>query len=97
MESWGDVELKKGSFSLTQPTIRPLFDTRQFQATLLKWLGNSKKYYDYIKDTWTGVLGNTSWNQALHAGVLVSNDAVEKEALLWRDDFRQMVLPKSVL
>ena len=25
LESWGDVEMKKGSYSLTQPTIRPLF------------------------------------------------------------------------
>ncbi len=71
LESWGDVELKKGSYSLMQPTIRPLFDTRQFQETLLKWIGNSSTYHDYIKNTWTGVLGGTSWNQALHDGILV--------------------------
>ena len=39
LESWGDVEMKKGHFSLMQPTIRPLFDTRQFQDALLKWTG----------------------------------------------------------
>ncbi len=71
LESWGDVELKKGSYSLMQPTIRPLFDTRQFQETLLKWTGNSIAYNDYIKNAWTGVLGGTSWSQALHDGVLV--------------------------
>ena len=71
LESWGDVQFKKNSFSLMQPTIRPLFDTRQFQETLLKWTGNDTAYNDYIKDTWSGVLGNTSWNQALHDGVLV--------------------------
>ena len=71
LESWGDVELKKGSYSLMQPTIRPLFDTRQFQETLLKWTGNSADYNDYIKSAWTGVLGGSSWNQALHDGVLV--------------------------
>ncbi|WP_438710317.1 TAT-variant-translocated molybdopterin oxidoreductase [Aquimarina muelleri] len=71
LESWGDVELKKGSYSLMQPTIRPLFDTRQFQETLLKWTDNSSSYDEYIKSAWTGILGGTSWNQALHDGVLI--------------------------
>src|SRR5690606_11047094 len=52
LESWGDVELKKGHFALTQPTIRPLFDTRQFQDALLKWTGSDMNYHDFIKDTW---------------------------------------------
>ena len=81
LESWGDAQLKKGTFSLMQPTIRPLFSTRQFQDTLLQWTGNSKKYYDYIKDTWSGVLGGTSWNKALEAGVLVSNAQVDNEVV----------------
>ncbi|KAA1245115.1 TAT-variant-translocated molybdopterin oxidoreductase [Aquimarina sp. RZ0] len=80
LESWGDVELKKGSYSLMQPTIRPLFDTRQFQETLLKWTGNTVSYNDYIKNAWTGVLGGTSWNQALHDGVLVK-PILAKESL----------------
>ncbi len=81
LESWGDVELKKGSYSLTQPTIKPLFDTRQFQETLLKWTGNKATYNDYIKSAWTGILGGTSWNQALHDGVLVT-PALPKEELV---------------
>ncbi len=78
LESWGDVELKKGSFSLMQPTIRPLFDTRQFQDTLLKWIGSTVSYSDYIRSTWTGILGGTSWNQALHDGVLVKPSIPKK-------------------
>ncbi|MCK8522456.1 TAT-variant-translocated molybdopterin oxidoreductase [Aquimarina sp. D1M17] len=81
LESWGDVELKKGSYSLTQPTIRPLFDTRQFQDTLLKWTGNTSTYHDYIKSAWTGILGGSSWNQALHDGVLVT-PALPKQELV---------------
>ncbi len=80
LESWGDVELKKGSYSLMQPTIRPLFDTRQFQETLLKWTGNTSDYNDYIKSAWTGILGGTSWSQALHDGVLVK-PALPKQEL----------------
>ncbi|MEZ4803340.1 MAG: TAT-variant-translocated molybdopterin oxidoreductase [Gelidibacter sp.] len=73
LESWGDVELKKGHFALTQPTIRPLFDTRQFQDALLKWTGSEMTYHDFIKDTWTSsVLGGSSFNQALHDGVFES-------------------------
>ena len=70
LESWGDVEIKKGHFSLTQPTIRELFDTRQFQSELLAWMGSEQSYYDYIKETWSnGILNGSDWNKALHDGV----------------------------
>ncbi len=81
LESWGDAQFKKGEFSLVQPTINPLFDTRQFQDTLLKWLGNDKNYFDYIKENWTSsILAGGSWNQALHDGVFASTAEVETEA-----------------
>ena len=68
------LKLKKDILRLTQPTIRPLFDTRQFQEALLKWTGNDMSYHDYIKETWNGsVLGGGSFNQALHDGVFYSN------------------------
>ena len=86
LESWGDTQIKKGSFGLMQPTIRPLFDTRQFQDCLLKLTGNTNTYYDYIKETWTkSILGASSWNQALHDGVLVSDVEVENEGMLLSD------------
>ncbi|TYB78412.1 TAT-variant-translocated molybdopterin oxidoreductase [Bizionia myxarmorum] len=73
LESWGDVEFKKGHFALMQPTIRPLFDTRQFQESLLKWSDNDMSYHDYVKETWnSGILGGSSFSQALHDGVFVS-------------------------
>ncbi|MFK8270479.1 TAT-variant-translocated molybdopterin oxidoreductase [Capnocytophaga stomatis] len=72
LESWGDVELKRGHYALTQPTIRPLFDTRQLQDALLKWSGSEKTYYDFIKESWTtDILGSAKWNQALHDGSFV--------------------------
>ena len=73
LESWGDVEMVKGHYGLMQPAIRPLFNTKQFQDSLLAWTGNSVSYHDYIKNTWTAsVLGGSSFNQALHDGVFVS-------------------------
>ena len=77
LESWGDVQMKKGSYSLIQPTIRPLYKTRQFQETLLAWTKNETSYVDYIKETWSGVLGGESWNKTLHDGVLVSGAGVD--------------------
>ncbi|MCF7567470.1 TAT-variant-translocated molybdopterin oxidoreductase [Sabulilitoribacter arenilitoris] len=80
LESWGDVEIKKGHYALTQPTIRPLFDTRQFQEALLKWTGNDSSYHDYIKEAWgTTILGGSSFNKALHDGVYVGTIATETQ------------------
>jgi len=80
LETWGDAQIKKGSFSLVQPTIHPLFNTRQFQDCLLKWTDNSKSYHDYIKEYWqTNILAGASWNQALHDGVFETNVALPVE------------------
>ncbi|MGB0255117.1 MAG: TAT-variant-translocated molybdopterin oxidoreductase [Flavobacteriaceae bacterium] len=74
LESWGDVELKTGHFALTQPTIRPLFDTKQFQDVLLALSGSTQKYDDAIKAYWSSnILGGASFNEALHDGFFVSN------------------------
>jgi molybdopterin-containing oxidoreductase family iron-sulfur binding subunit len=70
LESWGDVQIEAGSYSLVQPTVNPLFDTKQFQDCLLAWSGSSEAYYDFLKNSWnTDVLGGISWNKALHDGV----------------------------
>lgn len=73
LESWGDAELVKGHYSLMQPTIKELFDTKQFQQAMLNWLGKDTEYYQYIKDTWTTeILNGASWNRTLHDGVYVA-------------------------
>ena len=70
LESWGDYEFKRDHYSLAQPTIRPLFDTRQFQDVMLQLLGSSSNYYETIKTHWNAsVLEGNSWNQALHDGI----------------------------
>ena len=52
LESWNDAEPKKDFFSLMQPVINPLFDTRQMAETLLKWSGSTINYYDFIRSYW---------------------------------------------
>ena len=69
LEAWGDYEFKAGSFALAQPTIRPLFDTKQFQDVLLAWTGSSQTYYDAIQANWSdSLIGTSSWNRVLHDG-----------------------------
>ncbi|WP_340200432.1 TAT-variant-translocated molybdopterin oxidoreductase [Ascidiimonas sp. W6] len=99
LESWGDLEIKKGNYSLMQPTIRPLFDTRQFQEALLKWTGIESSYYDYIKETWTSsVLGGSQWNKALHDGVftasLEESVVAESESAIIDEEVSQIEEPQ---
>ncbi len=77
LESWNDVNPVDGHYSLAQPTISPLFDTRQAQESILKWTGNQSSYYNYLKGYWEKTLFPTSgslmfsdfWNKTLHDGV----------------------------
>jgi len=52
LESWGDAEPKAGYMSLTQPTISPIFQTRQAQESLLAWMEKPMNYHDYIQNHW---------------------------------------------
>ena len=65
LESWGDANPKQGNYSLMQPTISPLFDTRQFQETLLSWTDRSD-YFSYLKSFW--IEKGIDWNVTLHDG-----------------------------
>jgi len=72
LESWGDVMVTEGEIGLIQPTIQPLFDTRQLQDTLLKWSGSTANYYDTLKSFWSSNVSGKSWNKALHDGFFKS-------------------------
>jgi MoCo/4Fe-4S cofactor protein with predicted Tat translocation signal len=71
LESWGDVSITKGTYSLTQPTINPLFNTKQFQEVLMSLNGFVGTYYDYVKATAASIISGSSWNKVLHDGVYV--------------------------
>ncbi|MCF6128444.1 TAT-variant-translocated molybdopterin oxidoreductase [Flavobacterium sp. AS60] len=71
LESWNDLVLTKGTYAITQPTIRPLFSSKQFQEGLLSWNGNTAEYYDYIKTTAASYTNGASWNQTVHDGIAV--------------------------
>ena len=85
LEAWGDVEAKKGHFTLIQPTIAPLFDTRQAELSLLVWAGSAnidltkdQPYYEYLKQSWNASQFKAQsefssfqgfWDNAVHDGV----------------------------
>ncbi|MEY2870042.1 MAG: hypothetical protein RIR01_2548 [Bacteroidota bacterium] len=71
LEAWGDLVLTKGTYSLTQPTIRPLFDTKQFQDVLMSLNGLTGTYYDYLKAYSSNFIVGSTWNKVLHDGVFV--------------------------
>jgi len=85
LESWGDAEPKAGHLSLIQPTISPLFNTRQAEHSLLEWADSpnlnrqdEQPYYQYLKSHWAGdIFGRQTkystptafWDMSLHDGV----------------------------
>jgi len=71
LESWGDVQIKMGEVSLQQPTIKEIFNTRQFQQSLLNWMGEDTTYYEYLKDTMTSA--GLPFNKSVQAGVVETN------------------------
>lgn len=62
METWGDSEFADGVLSIHQPTIRPLYDTRSLQLSLMTWafmakvgpkrLTTPEIFYDYLREFW---------------------------------------------
>jgi MoCo/4Fe-4S cofactor protein with predicted Tat translocation signal len=92
LESWGDASPVNGEFSLIQPTIAPIFKTRQAEHSLLEWADSAnldraaeQPYYEYVKKFWqTTLFGRQSqfstpqafWDMSLHNGVFTVADTV---------------------
>ena len=80
LESWNDAEIKTGYYSLAQPAIRPIFNTRQAQQSFLKWMGSDLDFRTYIQKYWENNLfaqvDNLTftgfWNSKLHDGIFES-------------------------
>ncbi len=86
LESWNDASPRGGEYSLAQPVISNLFDTRQGATSLMIWAGLGDDYNQFIKDYWkenlypsSGALTFSSfWNKVLQDGVYsVKTDSVE--------------------
>lgn len=98
LESWGDAEPRKGHYSLVQPTISPLFKTRQAEQSLLEWSDSPKlnrqseqPYYEFVKANWQANMFSQQtkfatpqafWDMSLHDGVFETAPVVNNVANL---------------
>jgi molybdopterin-containing oxidoreductase family iron-sulfur binding subunit len=79
LESWGDAEPVLGHYSLTQPLIAPLGDTRAGIESLLRWSGRGgPDHRSYVRAFWqdhlfpgveAAVGADALWNEVLERGV----------------------------
>ena len=88
LESWGDANPSLGEYSLKQPTIAPLFDSRQFEESLLVWT-NRSDYYNYLKNFWKNK--NVNWDKALHDGYF----NLEENITLKTNSFKGKLISKK--
>ncbi|MBE7177205.1 MAG: TAT-variant-translocated molybdopterin oxidoreductase [Mucilaginibacter polytrichastri] len=78
LESWGDANSVEGYYTLVQPTINPVYNTRQAEESLLKWAKNmAKNYYVFLQNNWNtaifaqaGLAGPKAWENLLQTGFI---------------------------
>jgi molybdopterin-containing oxidoreductase family iron-sulfur binding subunit len=93
LESWGDFKTRTGFYSMQQPIIAPLYNTREKEAILLSWKDpkefNETLYRDYLISNWEKtiypLMGAAApfkkfWNSVLHDGVVFLNEKPEAAA-----------------
>lgn len=77
LEAWGDYMPQPGMFEIVQPTMRPVFNSKQVGDVLLstaQQMGSpigagASTYYDYLRTRWQGISGGgEGWRQALRDG-----------------------------
>ena len=101
LESWCDLNPSGNHYSIQQPLIRPLYNTRQSQESLLVWSGlaqrsnsESQAFYDFIKKYWlennigdqNSYTGFTDfWNWTVHNGFTNQDDNSEIVELIYND------------
>ena len=76
LEAWGDSNPIEGYYTLVQPTINPVYNSRQAEQSLLVWSDNTvKDYYTYVRNNWDknllakgGLSGQKGWEALLQNG-----------------------------
>jgi molybdopterin-containing oxidoreductase family iron-sulfur binding subunit len=96
LESWGDAEPVMAHFSLAQPLIAPLFDTRAARESLLRWLGAAETDpYRHLRRFWREEIFPRQrettdfelfWDRTLERGVL--DLPMEGKTPAFRGDWR---------
>jgi molybdopterin-containing oxidoreductase family iron-sulfur binding subunit len=82
LEAWGDDNAIEGYYTVVQPTINPVYNTRQAEQSLLIWSDNAvKDYYTYVRNNWDksllakgGLSGQKGWETLLQTGFVKEAD-----------------------
>jgi molybdopterin-containing oxidoreductase family iron-sulfur binding subunit len=81
LESWDVLNPSKNDYGFVQPTINPLFKTRQWQESLLKWSGDKQDFDSYVKSTGISIVGSEgAFVDAIHDG-FVSISQIEASSI----------------
>ncbi len=72
LEAWGDSNPVEGYYTIVQPTINPVYNSRYAEQGLLIWSGNAViDYYQYIQNNWAKTVlaqSGSSWKDLLQKG-----------------------------
>jgi MoCo/4Fe-4S cofactor protein with predicted Tat translocation signal len=104
-ESWGDAKTRTGIFSLKQPVIWPIFDTRQKEAVLLNWINGDpgqydfKVYHKYLMKNWKenfypSINSKLNFEQFWY-GILQDGVAITKESASPIGNFNSSAFPAT--
>ncbi len=82
LEAWGDDSAVAGYYTVLQPAINPVYNTRQAEESLLIWSGGAvTSYYTYVKNNWDknllaqgGLSGQKGWETLLQTGFVKAAD-----------------------
>lgn len=86
LEAWGDGYSYRGTRSIIQPLIRPLFDGKnelEFLAAVVR--GKDQKAYDLVQSTWKKLYPSgfrNKWRKILHDGIDTNKPFTTKEVSL---------------
>lgn len=102
LERWGDAQLERGVFSLVQPSIEPLYQSRSVAESLLVWSGVAEtgeaaaQWHQALQQVWSSdvrsQVGSRAasftafWDESLRTGVAQSSRALRAAARSYRDD-----------
>jgi molybdopterin-containing oxidoreductase family iron-sulfur binding subunit len=101
LEAWCDHNPVTGHYSIQQPLIRPLYNSRQAQESFLVWSGDASRtnsesevFYNYVKKHWeSNNIGNQSdyldfsdfWNWTIHNGFSESKHDLVSDGFTFTD------------
>ena len=89
LESWGDSNPVAGYYTLVQPTINPVYNTRMAEESLLNWSGSAvTEYYQFVRNIWENTVlasSGKSWDDVLQTG-FVNTGSVNATPVLFNLD-----------